>query len=79
IDVPKQNPGDKVTINPGKKDDQGNFKPVTDDQGKPQGGAETVVKETPQITNPGAKNDPDSDQTKVTGKTTVPNSTVEVK
>ncbi|MCY3035111.1 MULTISPECIES: Ig-like domain-containing protein [Aerococcus] len=79
IDVPKQNPGDKVTITPGKKDDQGNFKPVTDDQGKPQGGAETVVKETPQITNPGAKNDPDSDQTKVTGKTTVPNSTVEVK
>ncbi|MHA6654639.1 Ig-like domain-containing protein [Aerococcus urinae] len=79
IDVPKQNPGDEVTINPGKKDDQGNFTPVTDDQGNPQGGAETVVKETPQITNPGAKNDPDSDQTEVTGKTTVPNSTVEVK
>uniref|UniRef100_UPI0018A73D19 YPDG domain-containing protein n=1 Tax=Aerococcus mictus TaxID=2976810 RepID=UPI0018A73D19 len=79
IDVPKQNPGDKISIVPGKKDDQGNFKPVTGDNGNPQGGAETVVKETPQITNPGAKNEPGSDKTTVTGKTTVPNSTVEVK
>ncbi|MHC3417617.1 YPDG domain-containing protein [Aerococcus urinae] len=74
LDVPKQNPGDKVTIVPGKKDDQGNFTP-----GNPDGNAETVVKETPQINNPGAKNEPGSDQTKVTGKTTVPNSKVEVK
>ncbi len=79
IDVPKQNPGDKISIVPGKKNDQGNFKPVTDDQGNPQGGAETVVKETPQITNPGAKNEPGSDKTTVTGKTTVPNTTIEVK
>ncbi|MBU5611285.1 YPDG domain-containing protein, partial [Aerococcus mictus] len=79
IDVPKQNPGDKISIVPGKKDDQGNFKPVKDDNGNPQGGAETVVKETPQITNPGAKNEPDSDKTTVTGKTTVPNTTIEVK
>ncbi|WP_143236737.1 YPDG domain-containing protein, partial [Aerococcus sp. HMSC035B07] len=79
IDVPKQNPGDKVTVIPGKKDDQGNFTPVKDDQGNPRGGAETIVKETPQITNPGAKNEPGSDKTTVTGKTTVPNSTVEVK
>ncbi|MGX7402339.1 Ig-like domain-containing protein [Aerococcus sanguinicola] len=79
IDVPKQKPGDKVTITPGKKDDQGNFTPVKDDQGNPRGGAETVVKETPQITNPGAKNEPGSDKTTVTGKTTVPNSKVEVK
>ncbi|MDK6805513.1 Ig-like domain-containing protein [Aerococcus sp. UMB7834] len=79
IDVPKQNPGDKVTVIPGKKDDQGNFTPAKDDQGNPRGGAETIVKETPQITNPGAKNEPGSDKTTVTGKTTVPNSTVEVK
>ncbi|WP_210386135.1 MULTISPECIES: YPDG domain-containing protein, partial [unclassified Aerococcus] len=79
LDVPKQNPGDKVTIVPGKKDDQGNFTPVKDDQGNPRGGVETVVKETPQITNPGADNEAGSDKTKVTGKTTVPNTTVEVK
>ncbi|WP_141751166.1 Ig-like domain-containing protein, partial [Aerococcus sp. HMSC072A12] len=74
LDVPKQNPGDKVTIVPGKKDDQGNFKP-----GNPEGNGESVVKETPQISNPGAKNEPGSDKTQVTGKTTVPNSKVEVK
>ncbi|AXY25273.1 YSIRK signal domain/LPXTG anchor domain surface protein [Suicoccus acidiformans] len=79
VEVPKQNPGDKVTITPGKDDENGNFTPITDENGNPKGEAETVVTEAPQITESTATNEPDSDTTKVEGKTSIPNSKVEVK
>lgn len=79
IDVPKQDADDKLTITPGKKDDNGDIIPAKDKDGKDRGQAETIVKETPQVTDLEASNNPNSDKTKLTGKTSLPHTKLLVK